>query len=60
MEEGKKSVSPSGCQIPAGLLTCQLSQLRCPAGTITGLCVLAVLPLTDYFNAIIDVQMGQP
>lgn len=53
-----ESAPVSGCQIPAGMLTCQLSWLRCPAGTIVGLCVLAVLPLADYCNAIIGVQMG--
>lgn len=58
VDEGKKRVPLSGSEIPAGLLTCQLLRLRCPAGTIMGLCVLAVLPLTDYSNAIIDVQMG--
>lgn len=51
------SASASGCQIPAGMLTCQLSRLGCPAGTIMGLRVLAVLPLTDCCNAIMDVQM---
>lgn len=30
----------------------------CPAGTIMGLCVLAVLPLADCCNSIMDVQMG--
>lgn len=53
-----ESAHVSGCQVPAGPLTCQLSRLRCPAGTIMGLCALAALPLTNYCNAITDVQMG--
>lgn len=54
----KRVPPPSGCQIPAGMLACQLSCLRRPAEMIMGLCGLAVLPLTDYCNAIIGVQMG--
>lgn len=56
---GKGESAPvSRCQIPAGTLACQLSWLRRPAGMVMGLCVLAILPLPDYCNAIIDVQMG--
>lgn len=57
-EDGEESAPLSGCQIPAGMLACQLSRLRRPAEMIMGLCGLAVLPLTDYCNAIIGVQMG--
>lgn len=57
-EDGEESAPLSGCQIPAGMLACQLSRLRRPAEMIMGLCGLAILPLTDYCNAIIGVQMG--